>query len=67
MPEIVESYKNANYNAKIEEGQCYRCANRVEGNTLRCSKLEVIPKEILYNKKKCKLVRRKNSIFFNIH
>lgn len=50
----VESYKNENYKAKIEEGQCRRCANRINGNTLKCLKFEVIPKEILSGKKKCK-------------
>ena len=50
----VESYKNANYKAKIEEGQCYRCVKRIKGNTLKCSKFEVIPNKILSNKKKCK-------------
>lgn len=49
-----ETYKDANYKARIEEGQCYKCANRIKGNTLKCSKFDVIPKEIMFNKKKCK-------------
>lgn len=49
-----ESYKNENYKADIKEGQCYRCANRIKGNVLKCSKFDVIPKEIMYGKKKCK-------------
>lgn len=49
-----ESYKNSNYKVKVGEGQCYKCANRIKGNILKCSKFDNIPKEILLNKNKCK-------------
>lgn len=49
-----ESYKNENYKANIKTGQCYRCAYRIKGDVLKCSKFGIIPNEIMSGKKKCK-------------
>lgn len=49
----IDSYKNENYKAKIKEGPCCKCVYRVKGNALKCSKFDSIPKEIIFNQKKC--------------
>ena len=55
-----ESYQNPNFKVKTGECQCYKCLNRIKGNTLKCSKFDIVPKEILFNKKECELrVERK--------
>lgn len=62
-------YKDPNYKAEIGETQCYRCSNRIKGNTLKCSKFDSIPIDILSGKEKCKYNNNEKefdySSFFN--
>lgn len=61
-----ESYNNPNYHVKTGENQCYRCANKIKGDALKCSKYESIPKEIILDKLKCDF-RKEVSNYKNIY
>lgn len=48
-----ESYNNSNFTVETGESQCYKCKNRIKGNSLKCSKFDNIDKDILFGKKQC--------------
>ncbi len=50
----LKASQDPNYKVKTGEIQCYKCLNRIKTNTLKCSKYDIIPKEIIQDKIECK-------------
>lgn len=56
-----EQYNNPNYKAETGEIQCYKCINRIKGNSLKCSKYDNIPENIIFDKEKCEYRKVENN------